>query len=89
MPLIILAVSKPTESACLPFFRRFHRLAVADPGGGASLTTVAFAARHEQRMMDAVEHPVAPPLPEVGVDGRTRRKVLGQLPAGRKSEGKY
>ncbi len=31
-------------------------------------------------MMDAVEHAVAAPLPEVGVDGRARRQVLGQRP---------
>ncbi len=45
MLLILLAVSKLAGSACPPFFRRFHRPAVDDPGGGAGLAPVAFAAR--------------------------------------------
>ena len=30
--------------------------------------------------MDAVKHTVAGPFPEIAVDRRTRRKILGQLP---------
>ncbi len=76
MPLIFFAASKPTGAP--PFFRRLHRLAADDPGGGARLAPVAFAARFKQRMMDAVERAVAAPLPEGGVDGRARREVLGR-----------
>ncbi len=55
------------------------------PGGGAGLAPIAFAARHEQRRMDAVEHAVAPPIPEVSVDGRTRSKLTAPVEAYRHS----
>ena len=66
--------------AAAPFSGGLDRLGIDDCGARRSLAAFRFAASHQEFMMDAVENAVARPFPEIGVNRRTRREILGQVP---------
>jgi hypothetical protein len=58
-------------------FCRFHRLAIDLSGCRTRLVTSNFAGLHHQMMIDRLPPAVIPPLVEMALNCRERRKVLG------------
>src|SRR5512132_2739537 len=74
-PLIFLPASKPRGPP-----GGFDRLAIDHPGRRARLAPSHLARLHQQVMVDQFPPSIVPPLVEITLYGRKRRKVLGEHP---------
>src|SRR5580693_1836144 len=83
MPLLALdqlARIEPVRiDAAPPFFGALHALTIDDGGGGARFSFRLVAAFDVKRVMNAIQHAIAPPPNEIVVHRAARRKILRKV----------